>query len=196
MHKPLTDQDFVAQDKIISGDEVHGDKVGGNKISVGDVSGSGPANIAGGDIHIHNPEQPAAPMQQAPAKNKFAAGKLLGLLVSLAAIVGCIAAVLVVPEFRQAFGLDGEDFPYLVHVQREGTGEIIKDAKVIVEVVGNAPLVGYTDSNGYARIQIAAGYAGKPGRLRVEMTGYEPYRMEMDINKDLLPNTIYLVPLP
>ena len=203
-NKSSIDGDFVGRDKNVQGDEVGGDKIGGNKITVGNITGDGPVNIAGGDIHVsQNASTPLKPKRTTSGASKFpitqkdkrmsaSAKKLFGFLIGLAAIVGCIAAVLVVPEVRLFLGLDGGDFSYQVRVQREGTGEIIKDAKVIIEVTGNAPLIGYTDSNGYARIFVGAKYSGQPGRLRVEAMGYEPYWEQLDITAGSLPAMILL----
>jgi len=139
------------------------------------------------------------PKNQTEQKSKFmsySAKKFLALLVGISTIIASIAAVMVVPEFRLLVGLDDGIFSYQVCVQKEGTGEVIKDAKVIIEVSGTVPLTGYSDSNGYARIPIAALYQGKPGRLRVDAKGYKPYWKEIDVTKDLLPEIVFLVPLP
>ena len=208
-NKSSIDGDSVGRDKIIYGDEVHGDKVGGNKITVDNITGDSPVNIAGGDINITQNLPPTSKPKQSITRNskssttkktsKKSDNKFvthwLPIIAIIIAILGVIATVMV-PEFRQWFGLEGGDFSYQVHVQRDGTGDIIKDARVTIEVAGSAPLIGYTDSNGLARIFIDVSYAEKPGRLRVDATGYEPYWKEMDISKGSLPDLIYLTPLP
>ena len=85
-------------------------------------------------------------------------------------------------------------FTYPVRVQEQGTGQNIPNAKVIIEVVGQAPLDEITDTDGFARIFIDASYVGKPGRLLVEANGYKPCRQEIDLREGILPDTIQLEP--
>ena len=66
-------------------------------------------------------------------------------------------------------------FGYQVRVQSKDIGEYIPNAKVTIEVSGQAPLDDITDSNGLARISISSSRAGKPGRLIVEAAGYKRY---------------------
>lgn len=87
-------------------------------------------------------------------------------------------------------------FDYLVRVQTKDTGEPISNARVTIEVVGQAPIDELTDSNGIARIFVDANYAGQPGRLIVEAVGYKLYRQEIDIREASLPDTIQLEQLP
>ncbi len=85
-------------------------------------------------------------------------------------------------------------FTYQVRVEAKGSGDFIPNARVIIEVGGQAPLDGITDSNGLARISVGSSYAGQPGRLLVEADGYNRYRQEIDIFEGSLPDTIQLEP--
>ena len=85
-------------------------------------------------------------------------------------------------------------FTYPVRVQEKGTGRNIPNAKVIIEVAGQAPLDEITDTNGFTRIFIDASYVGRPARLSVEANGYELYRQEIDLREDILPDIIQLEP--
>lgn len=121
---------------------------------------------------------------------------ILGLIV---AVLACVATWIVVPQiqdvFRQPTPMVGS-FEYQVRVQNREASQNIPNAKVTIEVAGQAPLDEITDANGFARISINASYAGKPGRLLVEASGYEAYRQEIDLTEGILPDTIPLKQLP
>lgn len=114
--------------------------------------------------------------------------RIFGIVATLSLILAFASACILTDE------KDDDTFSYLVLVQEKGTSNIIENATVFIEVKGKAPLIGPTDTYGYARIFVEAAYAGQPGNLRVDAQGYEPYRRGMDISKDALPDVIYLVP--
>jgi hypothetical protein len=87
-------------------------------------------------------------------------------------------------------------FDYQVRVQAKDTGEYILNAKVTIEVGGQAPLDGITDSNGLARIFVGSSHAGKPGLLIVEATGYKRHTQNMDLTVGTLPDIVQLEPAP
>jgi CHAT domain-containing protein len=66
MSQTLKDGDLSGRNKIVHGDLVHGDKVAGNKITIGNVSGSGQVNIAGGDLNARQAAQPTEQAQAGP----------------------------------------------------------------------------------------------------------------------------------
>lgn len=84
------------------------------------------------------------------------------------------------------------NFSYSVRVVNAGTNENIPNAKVDLEVSGLAPLRGVTGADGFVRIFVAAVYVNKPARLSVTADGYESYRLEIDLYKGTLPETILL----
>jgi len=94
------------------------------------------------------------------------------------ALIGLIGVI--IPLVINNEASTSQPFTYAVRVQKEGTNQNVSNAKVTIEVAGQAPLDEITDSNGFARIVINASYAGKPGRLLVEANGYESYRQEID----------------
>jgi hypothetical protein len=85
-----------------------------------------------------------------------------------------------------------QTFQYSVKVQAKETGEDIPNVRVIIEVIGQAPLDEVTDSNGFARVFIDANRAGQPGRLIVQATGYKKYTQNIDLLEDMLPEIIQL----
>ncbi len=70
--------------------------------------------------------------------------------------------------------------------------QVIRGAKVTIEVGGKAPIDDYTDSNGYTRILIPASHSGQPGWLIVEETGYQRWEQSIDLKPDMLPDVIEL----
>ncbi len=87
-------------------------------------------------------------------------------------------------------------FDYQVRVQAKDTNGYIPNAKVTIEVSGQAPLDGVADSNGLARIFISSSRAGKPGMLIVEATGYKRHTQNIDLTVGTLPDVIQLEPAP
>jgi hypothetical protein len=110
------------------------------------------------------------------------------------AVIGLIGVIItskgiILPTPDTSFG-------YQVRVQAKDTGEYIPNAKVTIEVSGQAPLDGITDSNGLARIFISSSRAGKPGRLIVETAGYKRYMQNIDLTMGTLPDVVQLEPAP
>jgi hypothetical protein len=83
-------------------------------------------------------------------------------------------------------------FSYLVRVEAKDTGEYVPNAQVTMDVDGKAPLDGITDSNGVARIFIESSYAGQPGFLIVEASGYETHKQHIDLVVGALPDVVQL----
>jgi hypothetical protein len=83
-------------------------------------------------------------------------------------------------------------FSYQVRVQAKDTSEYIPNAKVTIEVSGQAPLDSMTDSNGLARIFIGSSHVGRPGFLIVEVEGYEKYTQNIDLIGATLPDVVSL----
>lgn len=75
------------------------------------------------------------------------------IIVALVGLIGVIIP-LVVNNKVSTF----QPFTYTVRVQKEGTNQNISNAKVTIEVAGQAPLDEITDSNGFARIFITDSY--------------------------------------
>jgi formylglycine-generating enzyme required for sulfatase activity len=85
---------------------------------------------------------------------------------------------------------------YQVRVEDKETGDPIENAKVTIEMGGWASKNEFTDSNGIARIPIAASSVGKPGRLIVEASGYERYVESINLIVSTLPDAVQLEPIP
>ena len=85
-----------------------------------------------------------------------------------------------------------QSFQYPMEVQDRKTGEAIFNAKVTIEVLGNAPINVFTDSNGFTRIFIEEIRAGEPGRITVQADGYETYVQNIDLNSKVLMHVIQL----
>lgn len=83
-------------------------------------------------------------------------------------------------------------FQYPVKVQTIETGEAISNARVIIEVLGKAPLDVLTDSDGFARVFIDLNRSGEPGRLTVQATGYREYSQNIDLDRIHLPHNVQL----
>jgi hypothetical protein len=85
-------------------------------------------------------------------------------------------------------------FTYPVRVQDGAAKKNIAGANVTIEVGGQPPVDDLTDSNGYAQLPLAANYVGKAAKLRVEVSGYEPFLQNIQLVEGLLPDTIVLSP--
>lgn len=72
----------------------------------------------------------------------------------------------------------------------------VASANLQIEVTGKAPLTTFADSNGFARVTIAATHAGQPGRVQIEAAGYAMYHKEIDLYQDQLPSQVQLNVLP
>jgi hypothetical protein len=113
------------------------------------------------------------------------------IIVALIGLIGVLITSkgMILPRPDTSFG-------YQVRVLAKDTGEYIPNAKVMIEVSGQAPLDGITDSNGLARIFISASHAGRPGVLIVEAAGYKRYIQHIDLTMGTLPDVVQLEPGP
>ncbi|HKZ76777.1 MAG TPA: hypothetical protein VJ124_00530 [Pyrinomonadaceae bacterium] len=113
------------------------------------------------------------------------------------AAVGAIGVLVLIVVWRfTPLSRPAQGFFYSVRVQSSNDLKPISNAKVTVDMgQGIAPLDEYTDSNGFARIQIDSTRAEKPGRLIVEAAGYKTYTQYLDIRESTLPDVIQLEPV-
>ncbi len=84
------------------------------------------------------------------------------------------------------------NFDYSVRVQKNDASSSIPNAKVTIEVIGQAPLDEITDSNGIARFFIDTNRAGQPARLIIRAAGYRSYNQNIDLRQATLPDVIPL----
>ncbi len=84
------------------------------------------------------------------------------------------------------------NFGYTIRVQTNDAGMPIANAKVTIEVIGQAPLDEIADSNGVARFLIDSSRVGQPARLIVRATGYKSYSQNIDLRQGTLPDVIPL----
>lgn len=108
---------------------------------------------------------------------------LVVLVSMLALLVGCTSSP--TPTTPPAA------FDYLVRV-RDPSGASLRNAKVIIEVPGRAPLDDFTDVNGLAVIQIPATYVDASGKLIVEAPGFEIYLQNLTLQVGQLPDEVRL----
>jgi len=78
-------------------------------------------------------------------------------------------------------------FTYPVQIKAGDSGQPLPDVAVTIYVIGQAPLRGITDANGYARILIDSNMANQPARLEVQAQGYEQQTLNIDLHQDTLP---------
>lgn len=71
-------------------------------------------------------------------------------------------------------------------------GQPILHAQVIIEIEGKAPLENEADSQGFARLEVPAGYTERPGRLRVLADGFAAFAQDIELYPERLPNTVRL----
>ncbi len=138
-----------------------------------------------------------------PARNWGRIGAIAAIVGALATILACIVSTTfnifplwTVSPTPTPTSVQKTSFSYQTRVQAKDSNENIPNAQVTIEVPGRAPLDGITDSNGLARIQIAASHSGQPGRLIVEANGYHRYVQEIDLTRDALPDLVRLEPVP
>ena len=112
------------------------------------------------------------------------------IIVALIALAGVIFTTIV--DKGDKTPTPTQNFTYQIRVQAKDTGEYLLDAKVIIEVVGKAPLDSITDANGLARILVSSSHVNQPGMLIVEAKGYKRYMQNIDLIKDSLPHTVQL----
>ena len=107
----------------------------------------------------------------------------------IVALIGLASAVIPIVITR----CDGDaDFEYPVRVQAKDTGDYVVRARVVIEVVGEAPVDDTTDTRGLARIRIPSSRAGQPGRLVVEASGYKRYEQHINLAPNALPHVVQL----
>lgn len=125
-------------------------------------------------------------IQPSPSSNPWPLILTIALLIIVLS-AGLITAVIL---------LQPHSFDYQARIETK-TGAPILYATVRLEIGGGkAPLDSVSDSAGLARIFIDASYAGKPGRLIVEATGYKKYTQNIDLTEGDLPKVIQLDPNP
>ena len=71
-------------------------------------------------------------------------------------------------------------------------GQPIPHAEVTIEIGDKAPLEDEADSSGFARIEVPASHAERPGLLRVRAAGFEPVAQNIELYQNRLPNTVRL----
>ncbi len=115
---------------------------------------------------------------------------LTAMVMLLSILVGCGQA----PEASQASQVSqaSEIFSYQVRVKVKDTEQNIPNARVTIEIRDKATINEDTDANGIARFIINNQYAGQPAKLTVNATGFKSYLLNVDIDRDRLPNTIPL----
>lgn len=91
-----------------------------------------------------------------------------------------------------------QQFNYQVRVRDAENGTALTNVSVMLEIQASnlTPLVERTDSLGLARIPVVNGYVGRPGRLVVELDGYETYTRFLDLRVGQLPENVFLERLP
>ncbi len=137
-------------------------------------------------------------------RKKVISSKAVQVAANIAQIVALVATVLSLvvpignegapPTQRPTSIATVEAFAYQIRVQDKASGQGLPNAKVVIDAEGIASLVGLTDSNGFARVFVERPYIGRPGRIAIELAGYEPYRQEIDIRSEKLPALIQLLP--
>lgn len=138
-------------------------------------------------------EAAAGPARGGQARRRFP--EMITLITITVAVLGCLAAWLVVPEFRQLFGLEAaESVIYAVTVESQADRQPIFNATVKLSVPGTAPLSEFTDSNGFASILVPGSYAGQPGELQVNADGFDPRIYAIDLPSQPVTRIVQLVP--
>jgi len=112
----------------------------------------------------------------------------------IVALIGL--GVIVIPLIFKSNQVPPTSFQYSVHVQAKDTGTDISNARVTIEVIGQAPLDEITDSNGFARVSIDKNRSGQPGKLIIQADKYLKYTQNIDLLEDILPDIIQLDPVP
>ena len=125
-------------------------------------------------------------------------GLFIPLLVAFCGLTGTLVGPVVtewaktLPVRPTAGAVSAITFDYSVRVQAGNTSLPIPNAKVTIEVIGQAPLDEITDSNGIARLFIDTSHAGQPARLIVRASGYQEYTQNIDLRQDALPDVVPL----
>jgi len=142
--------------------------------------------------------QTTSPPESQPISEKKGVGKWwIPIVVALIGLAGVVFVAVwnnPTPVEPSEEEMQPAEFAYEVHVVSH-TGENLPDAHVIIQVGGKAPLDGFADSNGFARIFIDGSYVREPARLMVEREGFHPYTQEIELYPDGLPDRIPLEPI-
>lgn len=85
-------------------------------------------------------------------------------------------------------------FSYVVHVQDSASGKNVSNANVTIDVVGEAPLKGVTDSEGIARITVDIRHENQAAQLHIDADGYDEYSQNIRFIQDELPPVIRIQP--
>lgn len=86
-------------------------------------------------------------------------------------------------------------FAYQVRVRSNSGGQAISNAKVTIEVPGMTPVDELSDSNGLAVISILATHEDGAGKLIVEAAGFDIFRQNITLRRDLPPEEVMLSPI-
>lgn len=167
----------------------------GSSVKIGDVGGNiEGSTIAGRDVNIYHQGQATPPSQVTSAPEKEQPPFWRQPTVWWASIVVTLITLagMFIPSLLNGSPPPSTSFDYQVRVQAKDSGEDIAGAQVTIEVGGQSPLNVITDSEGVARISVQDNYAGKPGVVLVEATGYKSYRLNIDLVKDALPQVVQL----
>jgi hypothetical protein len=87
---------------------------------------------------------------------------------------------------------ENPSFVYRVQVIDQDTSQPLPLTMVTIEVNGQTPIVGTTDSNGIAQFIITSNYVGQPASIGVNTTGYGIYIQNMELTSDKLPSALLL----
>lgn len=175
--------DFTGRDNTVHGNQVRGERV--TYVDKQYVSG-----------------------QSAPPAQENSSPLSRGTIAWGLAIIGLIASLITIAQWRwppptstpagatatlSATAPDSQEatsFDYTLTVVDDATEEPIANAQVQLYIEGRAPLQGYADSRGFARIPIPAAFAQRPGQLTVTAAGYGTENRSIDLWPDQLPTQI------
>jgi len=83
-------------------------------------------------------------------------------------------------------------FVYDVRVADSGSLNPIANSRLIIDVLGEEPLIATTDSKGLSVMIVESALVGKTGQLFVEAEGYDIYVQDVEIMACELPDLILL----
>jgi len=109
--------------------------------------------------------------------------------------VGIAIVILILLQLVPIPASGATPFEYSVTVRSASTGNAVENAKIILEAPSAAPLVEYTDTNGFARFSLEAPFAGANGRLTVEVQGFARHTQAIDVTPGNLPGLLQLEPV-
>jgi hypothetical protein len=82
-------------------------------------------------------------------------------------------------------------FIYAVHTMNPDQKNIV-GAKVTIQIQGRAPLVEFTDNNGFVSFKLDDTYVDQFGTVTVESTGFDSHTESINLTRDALPKEIHL----